>query len=139
MSDITMRQAVQAAADVEPILQAMFGDGNYRIDPSWIPAETVWSSTAGESKYNMADPDLASQLLEQAGYEATSDERDADVVYFRRPATIAMNGDRADERGTWAGHYTAHGARVDVAGSYTAQWVPIDGRWRLAAELFRAL
>ena len=66
-------------------------------------------------------------------------ERDADVVYFRRPATIAMNGDRVDERGTWAGHYTAHGARVDVAGSYTAQWVPIDGRWRLAAELFRAL
>lgn len=68
MSDISMRQAVQAAVDVEPILQAMFGDENYRIDPSWMPAETVWSSTVGESHYNMADPDLAKSLLEQAGY-----------------------------------------------------------------------
>ena len=64
-------------------------------------------------------------------------ERDADVVYFRRPARIDVDGGEADERGTWAGHYTAHGARVDVAGSYTARWSRVDGRWLLAAETFK--
>ena len=68
-------------------------------------------------------------------------ERDADVVYFRRPARIDVDddGDSAEERGTWAGHYTAHGARVDVAGSYTAEWRLIERRWVLTGEKFSAL
>lgn len=69
MSDPVLRQAVQAAVAVEPILQAMHGDGNFRADPSFMPVETVWHSTAGEEKYNLADPDLARELVAQSDYD----------------------------------------------------------------------
>jgi peptide/nickel transport system substrate-binding protein len=69
MADQTMRQAVQAAIDVEPILDASFGSGFYRIDPGLMLAETVWHSTVSEEYYNRADPERAAELLEEAGYD----------------------------------------------------------------------
>jgi peptide/nickel transport system substrate-binding protein len=65
----TIRKAIQAALDMEPILQSGFGDGFFRLDPGLMSQETVWHSTAGEEYYNMADPDLARELLEEAGYD----------------------------------------------------------------------
>lgn len=68
MENITLRKAVQAALDLEPILQAGFGDGFYRLDPGIMSKETVWYTTAGEEFYNMANPELAKELMEEAGY-----------------------------------------------------------------------
>jgi peptide/nickel transport system substrate-binding protein len=63
-----IRQAMLAALDMEPILQAGFGEGFYRLDPGLMSQETVWYTTAGAELYNQADPDRARELLEASGY-----------------------------------------------------------------------
>ncbi len=65
-------------------------------------------------------------------------KQDADVVYVRKPATITVRGDHADERGTWSGHWTHAGERVDGQGNYVAEWRRDNYReWRVASESFR--
>jgi peptide/nickel transport system substrate-binding protein len=71
MSDLKIRQAFQAALDHEAIAQAGYGEGFYRLDPGLMFEETVWYTTAGEEFYNMNDPELARQLLEESGYDGT--------------------------------------------------------------------
>jgi peptide/nickel transport system substrate-binding protein len=67
--DLRMRQAVQAAADFQPMLQAAFGDpAFYRLDPSLNFKETKWWSDAGKAHYNQNNPAKAKQLLMAAGY-----------------------------------------------------------------------
>ncbi len=71
MSNLKIRQAFQAALDHEAIAQAGYGEGFYRLDPGLMFQETVWYTTAGEEFYNMNDPELARQLLEESGYDGT--------------------------------------------------------------------
>ncbi len=71
MTDQKIRQAFQAALDHEAICQAGYGEGYYTLDPSLMFAQTPWYSTVGAEKYNMNDPELARQLLEEAGYDGT--------------------------------------------------------------------
>lgn len=71
MGDLKIRQAFQAALDMDPILQAGFGEGFYRLDPGLMTQETVWYTDAGAELYNQADPERARQLLEEAGYDGT--------------------------------------------------------------------
>ena len=69
MTDQTIRQAAQAALNHEEILQAGYGEGFFRLDPSLMFEETAWHSTVGEDLYNVNDPERAQQLLEEAGYD----------------------------------------------------------------------
>ena len=69
--NLLIREAVQAAISSEPILQAAHGEGFYRVDPGVMLQETAWHSTVGEEFYNQGNPELASQLLEEAGYDGT--------------------------------------------------------------------
>lgn len=69
MTDVTLRRAVQATADCEEMLTAAHGEGFFRLDPGHMWQETIWHSTAGEELYNMADPDLGQEYLEEAGYD----------------------------------------------------------------------
>ena len=69
LENMQIRQAMQAALDMEPILQAGFGDGFYRLDAGLMSLETVWHTTAGAELYNQADPDRARELLEASGYD----------------------------------------------------------------------
>ncbi|CAN5174157.1 ABC transporter substrate-binding protein [soil metagenome] len=72
MGDHTIRKAFQAALDHMPILQSARGGGDFvRLDPSLMMEPTPWYSTAGEALYNVADPELAAQYLEEAGYDGT--------------------------------------------------------------------
>ncbi len=71
MQNHQVRRAVQLALDHEPVLQAGYGDGYYRLDPSLIMAETPWHTRAGEESYNVHDMEQASQLLSDAGYDGT--------------------------------------------------------------------
>lgn len=65
-ADVRIRRAIQAALDHEEIL-AGAADGFGRLNPSFHWG--VWESTAGSDLYNMRNPDLASRLLREAGYD----------------------------------------------------------------------
>jgi peptide/nickel transport system substrate-binding protein len=70
-TDQTLRQAVQAAVDCEPILQAGYGDGLFELDPGIMTSDTAWNSQVGAELYDIGDPDRAQELLEEAGYDGT--------------------------------------------------------------------
>ncbi len=69
MSDINMRRAVQATVNHEEILIAAHGEGNFRMNPGHSMEETIWYNEAGADLYDMRDPDLAQEYLEEAGYD----------------------------------------------------------------------
>jgi peptide/nickel transport system substrate-binding protein len=72
MSNLAMREAVQAALDLEPLLQSAYGSPEfYQLDPGLMMKQTAWHTLAGEERYNMKDPDLARAKLEEAGYDGT--------------------------------------------------------------------
>jgi peptide/nickel transport system substrate-binding protein len=72
MGNLALREAFRAALDHEAIMTAARGGGDFvRLDPGWMMQETPWHSTAGEELYNVNDPALAKQKLEEAGYDGT--------------------------------------------------------------------
>jgi peptide/nickel transport system substrate-binding protein len=73
MTDRRIRQAFQAALDMEPILAAGFGHkAFYRVDPSLMHVEQPqWYSKAGAELYNQKNPARARALLREAGYTGT--------------------------------------------------------------------
>jgi peptide/nickel transport system substrate-binding protein len=69
MTDKRLRQAVQAAVDVEPALLAGLGHKDfYRVDPGLFFRELPWHSKAGGELYNVHDKEKARRLLKEAGY-----------------------------------------------------------------------
>jgi len=70
MTDRRIRQAFQAALDMEPIMAAGFGNkAFYRLDPGLLHVEQAqWHSTVGGELYNQKNPDKARKLLKAAGY-----------------------------------------------------------------------
>jgi len=69
MGNLAMREAVQAAFDHKPMLQSGRGADEFiRLDPGLMMQQTPWYTTAGEERYNVNDPDLAKQKLQEAGY-----------------------------------------------------------------------
>ena len=72
MENLQIRQAFQACLDHMPIMQASRGGGDFvQLDPSFMMEPTPWHSMVGEENYDMADPELAAELLEEAGYDGT--------------------------------------------------------------------
>ena len=72
MGNLALREAFRAALDHEEIMIAARGGGDFtRLDPGWMFRETPWHTTAGEELYNVNDPALAQQKLEEAGYDGT--------------------------------------------------------------------
>ena len=64
-----LRQAVQAALDMEPILAGGFGSRDfYRLDPGLFFPEQPWHSTASSKLYNQHDKDKARRLVKESGY-----------------------------------------------------------------------
>ena len=70
-SDTCMRQAFQAALDMDEMMAAGFGDpALYEADGSIYPPEiATWYSEAGLERYNQKDPARAAELLAECGYE----------------------------------------------------------------------
>lgn len=72
MSNLAVREAVQATLDMEPMMQAAYGSADfYSLDPGLMMTQTPWHTDAGSDRYNMADPTLGAQKLEEAGYDGT--------------------------------------------------------------------
>jgi peptide/nickel transport system substrate-binding protein len=72
MTDRRIRQAFQAALDMEPIMAAGFGDkAFYRLDPGLLFVEQPqWHSRAGAELYNQKNKAKAQKLLKEAAYAA---------------------------------------------------------------------
>src|SRR5262249_25027469 len=70
MSDKRIRQAFQAALDMEPIMAAGFGNkAFYRLDPGLsFPEQPQWHSRVGADLYNQKNPGKAKKLLQDASY-----------------------------------------------------------------------
>jgi peptide/nickel transport system substrate-binding protein len=70
MANKKLRQAFQAALDMEPIMGAAMGNKDfYRLDGAvGFPEQTLWHSTAGLASYNQRDKDKARRLLKESGY-----------------------------------------------------------------------
>jgi peptide/nickel transport system substrate-binding protein len=70
MTSRPLRQAVQAALDMEPIMIAAFGHKDfYRLGPAlFFPEQPAWHSTAGAALYNQRDREKAKRLMKEAGY-----------------------------------------------------------------------
>jgi len=70
MTDLTMRQAVLAALDMERIMQGTVGNKDlYFLGPNFsFSKDSVFYSEAGAEYYNQANPAKARELLKEAGY-----------------------------------------------------------------------
>ena len=69
MTDPKLRQAAQAALDVEPMMLAGLGHKDfYRLDPGLFFQELPWHSKVSATAYNQRDKDKARRLLKEAGY-----------------------------------------------------------------------
>src|SRR5439155_1590073 len=70
MTSRPLRQAVQAALDMEPIMIAAFGHKDfYPLSPAFFfPEQPAWHSTAGAPLYNQRDREKAKRLMKEAGY-----------------------------------------------------------------------
>ena len=70
MTQKKIRQAFQAALDVEPIMAGAVGNKEfYRLDPSlFFPEQAQWHSSVSAALYNQKDPEKARRLLRDAGY-----------------------------------------------------------------------
>jgi peptide/nickel transport system substrate-binding protein len=71
MTNQKLRQAIQAAIDIEPAMQA--GAGNplfYRLDSALsFQEQKAWHSKVGAEHYNTRNKALAKKLLQEAGYK----------------------------------------------------------------------
>jgi peptide/nickel transport system substrate-binding protein len=72
MGNLALREAFRAALNHEEILTASQGSSEFFVlDPGWMMQQSAWHTTAGEELYNVNDPELAKQKLEEAGYDGT--------------------------------------------------------------------
>jgi peptide/nickel transport system substrate-binding protein len=72
MSNLALREAVQAAFDFEPMLLNGRGSQEFiRLDPGLMLKESPWYTDAGIERYNMKDPDLAKAKMAEANYDGT--------------------------------------------------------------------
>jgi peptide/nickel transport system substrate-binding protein len=70
LTDRRLRQAIQAAVNVEPAMLVAMGHRDFfRMDPGLFFREQAWHSTAGARLYNQPDPAKARRLLQEAGYQ----------------------------------------------------------------------
>src|SRR2546426_973442 len=70
LTDKALRQAIQAALDVDPMMLAGLGHKEfYRLDPGIFFQEQVWHSKVSAALYNQRDRDKARRLLKEAGYQ----------------------------------------------------------------------
>jgi len=71
MSDVRIRQAAQAAIEVESSGQATHGEGYFEPGPGIMMPQTAWNSDVSAELYNQNNPEKSQQLLTEAGYDGT--------------------------------------------------------------------
>ena len=98
------------------------------IAREWSPDLHVVSSTSAQIAGSEANRQRMSQ---QFGSRP-------DTIYVRTPASVEVfvPWNVASERGNWIGRWTDPDGKLEIGGTYQAQWRKIDGRWLIQAELY---
>lgn len=98
------------------------------IARAWMPDVHVVSSTSAQT----AGRDANRERM------ATQFKNRPDTMYLRRPTTIDLYPAWAvaSERGEWTGTWTEPDGKLEIGGTYQAQWRKADGQWLIQAELF---
>jgi len=129
------RPAAQASAD-----EKLIRDARSRSNAA-IAAHDV----AGIARAWLSDVHVVSSTSTQTGGSQANQQRMArqfelrpDTIYVRTPATIEIYSpwDVASERGTWVGRWTEPDGKLEIGGTYLAQWRKVNGKWLIQAELY---
>ena len=100
---------------------------------------------AGIARFWMDDIHITTSTSAQASGRAPNQqrmsqqfERRPDTTYLRTPSAVDVFADWAvaSERGEWVGRWTEPDGKVEIGGTYLAQWRKIDGRWLIQSELY---
>lgn len=61
-----------------------------------------------------------------------------DIIYIRTADQVDVFAEwkMAAESGTWVGHWTENGEKVELTGRYFAKWHKTGGAWVIRAEIF---
>ena len=70
-TDQKLRQAVQAAIEVESSGQATHGEGYFEPGPGIMMPQTEWDSDVSAELYNQNNPEKCQQILDDAGYDGS--------------------------------------------------------------------
>lgn len=137
MQDLKLRQAIQAAIDVYPLVLGAFGDDQaFAVNPSIIPAEygAMYNDTAGVQLYDQGDPELAKQLLAESDYDGQTirwlTSRDYDYQY--RGSLIAV--DQTDDIGLTSEIISRDWATTVSIRSDPTAWDIFIGNFTIAPE-----
>ena len=98
------------------------------IARAWAPDVHVVSSTSAQTAGSRDNQQRMARQFETR----------ADTVYVRTPSTIEVFAPWAvaAERGEWTGRWTEPDGKLEIGGTYLAQWRKVDGRWVIQAEVF---
>lgn len=100
---------------------------------------------AGIARFWMDDIHITTSTSAQASGRAPNQERMAqqfqrrtDTTYLRTPSAVDVfpAWAVASERGEWVGSWTEPDGKVEIGGTYLAQWRKIDGKWLIQSELY---
>jgi ketosteroid isomerase-like protein len=80
----------------------------------------------------------ASGVTANQGRMTQQFQRRPDTIYVRTPSTIDVFApwSVASERGEWVGRWTEPDGKLEIGGTYLAQWRKTGGRWLIQSELF---
>jgi ketosteroid isomerase-like protein len=98
------------------------------IAGAWMPDVHVVSSTSAQTAGSQDNRRRMAQQFKTR----------PDTIYVRTPATVQVfsSWNVASERGEWIGRWTEPDGKLEIGGTYQAQWRKIDGSWRIQAELY---
>jgi len=98
------------------------------IAGAWMPDVHVVSSTSAQTAGSQGNRQRMAQQFKNR----------PDTIYVRTPATVDVFAawNVASERGEWVGRWTEPDGKLEIGGTYQAQWRKIDGRWLIQAELY---
>jgi ketosteroid isomerase-like protein len=94
----------------------------------WMDGIHITTSTSAQAAGRAPNQDRMVQQF----------QRRTDTIYVRTPSTIDVFDawSVASERGEWVGRWTEPDGKVEISGTYLAQWRKIDGRWLIQSELY---
>jgi ketosteroid isomerase-like protein len=132
--------ATSLGAVRQPTAEALIREARARSNAAIAAHDTAaiareWASdvhivTSTSAQASGREPNVERMVRQFAGRP--------DTVYVRQPSAIDVYApwDVASERGEWTGRWTEPDGRLEISGTYLAQWRRIDGRWLIQAEVF---